>query len=132
MRFLFDTNILIERSRSKPAPKVKAWTDSLLPWQVVLCPVVAAEFMIGVFKLPGGRRAAPVRFLREAVQAFCWVDCDLKAAVAFGQTRAGLKFKGRVNDLWIASIAKAHNLTVATRNERDFKPFGVPTFNPFD
>ena len=52
MRFLFDTNVLIERARSKPAPKVKAWVDSLVPFQIVLCPVVAAEFMIGVFKLP--------------------------------------------------------------------------------
>ncbi len=130
MRFLVDTNVLIERGRNSPDRNVKAWVDSLMAWQVVLCPVVAGEFMIGVCKLPAGQRAGPVRFLREAVQTFCWVDTDLPAALHYGQTRAALPIKGRVNDLWIASIAKAHNLIVATRNERDFKPFAVKTFNP--
>ena len=72
-----------------------------------------------------------IRFLREAIQKFCWQPVDLRTAIAYGQTRARLKIKGRVNDLWLASLAKAHNLTVATRNDRHIKPFGVPTFNPF-
>jgi toxin FitB len=31
----------------------------------------------------------------------------------------------------IAATAQVHGLTVATRNERDFKPFGIAVFNPF-
>lgn len=31
----------------------------------------------------------------------------------------------------IAATAYDHSLTVATRNTRDFAPFGVPTLNPF-
>ena len=34
-------------------------------------------------------------------------------------------------DAMIAATAKVHGLTVATRNVRDFKPFGVPVLNPF-
>ena len=34
-------------------------------------------------------------------------------------------------DAMIAATAKVHNLTVVTRNIRDFAPFGVPTFDPF-
>lgn len=132
MRFLFDTNILIERGRSKPDAKVQAWADSLMPWQVVLCPIVAAEFMIGVWRLTPGQRAGPARFLRDSIRAFCWLDTDVSAAFHYGKDRAALRtIKPRINDLWIASIAKAHGLIVATRNEKDFKPFGVTTFNPF-
>lgn len=131
MRYLLDTNVLIERARSRPATKVKAWIDSLVPAQIVLCPIVAAEFMVGVFKLPPGQRQDGVRFLREAIRAFCWQPVDLRAAIAYGQTRARLKIKGRVNDLWLASLALAHNLTIATRNEKHLKPFGARTFNPF-
>jgi predicted nucleic acid-binding protein len=36
-----------------------------------------------------------------------------------------------VEDAMIAATASVHNLTVATRNVRDFKMFDVPTFNPF-
>ena len=30
------------------------------------------------------------------------------------------------------AAATVHNLTVATRNVRDFEPLGVTTFNPFE
>ena len=34
-------------------------------------------------------------------------------------------------DAMIAATARVHGLTIATRNERDFKSFAVPVFNPF-
>lgn len=34
-------------------------------------------------------------------------------------------------DAMIAACAMVHNLTVVTRNVRDFERFGVPLFNPF-
>lgn len=34
-------------------------------------------------------------------------------------------------DAMIAATGRVHGLTVATRNERDFRPLGVAIFNPF-
>jgi toxin FitB len=34
-------------------------------------------------------------------------------------------------DAMIAATARVHNLTVVTRNVKDFKTFGVKVFNPF-
>jgi toxin FitB len=34
-------------------------------------------------------------------------------------------------DAIIAATARVHGLTIATRNERAFKTFSVPLFNPF-
>ncbi len=34
-------------------------------------------------------------------------------------------------DAMIAATAKVHKLTVATRNVKDFKSFGVSVVNPF-
>jgi hypothetical protein len=34
-------------------------------------------------------------------------------------------------DAMIAATAEVHDLTVVTRNVRDFRPFAVKTFNPF-
>lgn len=36
-----------------------------------------------------------------------------------------------VQDAMIAAVARAHGLTVVTRNVRDFEPFGVPVLDPF-
>ena len=36
-----------------------------------------------------------------------------------------------IEDAMIAATAAIHNLTVVTRNVRDFEDFGVPTLNPF-
>lgn len=35
------------------------------------------------------------------------------------------------NDTWIASIAKQHNLTLVTRNEKDFINLPINIINPF-
>jgi predicted nucleic acid-binding protein len=46
-----------------------------------------------------------------------------------------LKRKGEIVPLldgMIAATALQHNLTVATRNTRDFQKTGVKTFNPFE
>ena len=36
-----------------------------------------------------------------------------------------------IEDAMIAATADVHNLTVVTRNVRDFEPFCVRTLNPF-
>jgi len=46
-----------------------------------------------------------------------------------------LRFKGRTLPLldgMIAATALQHDLTIATRNTRDFKKTGVKTLNPFE
>jgi len=37
-----------------------------------------------------------------------------------------------IEDAMIAATALTHNLTVVTRNVRDFAVLGVPTLNPFE
>ena len=133
MIYLLDTNVLIERARTRPNRNVEAWMDGLMPFQVTLCPIVVAEFLTGVFKMsPGSDRVESVKFLRSALKAFAWAEIDRHAAAVFGLIRADLpQIKMRHNDLWLGAIAKSKGLVVATRNVRDFRVQRVDHFNPF-
>jgi hypothetical protein len=39
--------------------------------------------------------------------------------------------RGSIVDKQIAAVAQAHQLTLVTRNVRDFAHIGVPLLNPF-
>ena len=55
---------------------------------------------------------------------------DEAAARCWGLLHAELGYTS--SDLQIAAIALHHDLTVATRNVRDFEPTGVKVVNPFE
>ena len=133
MSFLLDTNVLIERGRSHPNPRVVAWFNAQPPAEIYLCPVVVAEYLTGLFRLPAGRgRINAAVYLRGALQTFPWAELDRRVAACFGLIRARvIRARIRHNDLWLGAAALAHGLTVATRNVHDFQAQGVPHFNPF-
>jgi predicted nucleic acid-binding protein len=132
LNYLIDTNVLIECAKARPNVRVQTWFTGLLPVQVVLSPIVMAEFLAGIFRLPrGSARTNAVVFLREALETFVWIELDQRAAAVFGLIRSRLRSRIRHNDLWLGAIAQANGFTVATRNVRDFRVQGVAYFNPF-
>ena len=55
--------------------------------------------------------------------------------VSAGMYRAEARRDGRLlrlSDALIAGIAKANDLTIATRNVRDFDGLGIPIVNPWE
>ena len=55
-------------------------------------------------------------------------------ALIWGKLLADAKRAGRglsVMDGWIAAIALAHQLTLVTRNTRDFQNLGIALFDPW-
>ena len=62
------------------------------------------------------------------------LNFDVPAAHLYGEVMGRRKAMGRplsVPDGQIASIARANNLAVATRNVRDFEECGLELINPF-
>lgn len=57
------------------------------------------------------------------------LDFDADAAQIWGALR--VPYAHHVLDKQIAAIALMHDLTVVTRNQRDFLPTGVSVVNPF-
>ena len=121
MRRLLDTNIcvpLLNRTDAKLAKRLLA-TD---PATIVLCSVVRAELAFGA------RNSNRVADNLDRVERFCSAFDSLPfsdaAADSYGEIRAHLRREGRpigANDLMIAAIAIAEELTLVTRNVAEFR-----------
>jgi hypothetical protein len=71
------------------------------------------------------------RYIHKVLEAFTILSLD---AVVFREWARLLHGKSRdvTEDAMIAATARIHNLTVVTRNTRDFENFDVKLLNPFE
>lgn len=131
MRWLIDSDILIEGERENPA---------FLPWlesqqEVATADIVRAEFLIGVHSvLDTAKRVRGENFYRSRVVGFASFanetgDFEIAARLA-GEARRNGKGKPSVADGLLAAIAIRTGATVATQNLTDFKAMGCPCKNP--
>lgn len=135
MKYLVDTNVLSEATKPAPQVRVVEWLLTHRPASVVSS-VVMAELELGILSLPlGQRRARLEQWFLELRTAIPALSFDTNAASEWARMMAGLRAKGlsmAVKDSLIAATARAHGLTVVTRNTADFRHAGVPLLNPFD
>ena len=135
MKYIVDANLLSEATKPDPAPQVLEWLR-LNEENFAVIPVVLGELEYGILLLPSSRRKKQLEMWFEKIRstAHC-LDFDSKAASSWAHLLAHLKSKGHampIKDSLIAASAIAHNLTMATRNTRDFKNARVPLINPFE
>jgi tRNA(fMet)-specific endonuclease VapC len=118
--YLLDTNPCIEMLRHQHAPE----RDRLAqhdPAEIYLCSVVKAELVYGA------RKSAQVAKNLALVRAFCApfvsLPFDDHCAEHYGMIRVDLETIGMkigANDLFIAAIAKNHDLILVTHNTDEF------------
>jgi toxin FitB len=135
MTFLVDANILSEPTKQTPNLKVIQWLTENEA-NLVVDSIVLGELRIGILALPRGRKrdrlAEWFESVVEAIECLAWDESISRrwATLVVDLKRKGLSIP--LLDGMIAATALEHNLTVATRNTRDFKKTGVKTFNPFE
>lgn len=121
MTYLLDTDICIDYLRgSNPAVRDRLLTCA--PSDVCLCSVVKAELIFGAHN--SQKVAANLRRLRDFFEPFQSVFFDDAAAEVYGSLRSHLRREGSEigsNDLMIASIAVALDLTLVTHNRSEFE-----------
>jgi len=135
VKYIVDANLLSEATKPDPAPQVLEWLR-LNEAHLAVTPVILGELEYGILLFPTSRRKKQIEVWFEKIRstALC-IDFDSKAASSWARLLAHLKSKGYampIKDSLIAASAIAHNLTVATRNTRDFKNVRVPLINPFE
>jgi tRNA(fMet)-specific endonuclease VapC len=120
MTYLLDTNAWIQ-FLNIPNAAVTQRLALLQPNDVRLCTVVMAELYYGAWK--SSRQESNLARLQGLLSQFDIVDFDQQAASVYGRIRSNLESQGTPiggNDLLIAAIALAHNLTLVTHNTREF------------
>ena len=135
MKFIADANLLSEPTKPEPSPQVLEWLRRNEE-QLAVTPIILGELEYGILLLPTSKRKKQLEVWFEKIRstAHC-LDFDSKAASSWARLLAHLKSQGHampIKDSLIAASAIAHNLTVATRNTRDFKNTKVPLLNPFE
>jgi len=119
--WLLDTNACVNYLRSGAGSSVAAHLAERDAKDIVLCSVVRAELVFGALKSRDA--AANLIKVGKFAARFLSLPFDDDAAEAYGRIRAALADQGKMigpNDLMIASIAKARNLTLVTHNTDEF------------
>jgi len=132
-----DTNVTSELMKPAPSPAVVAWVHARNAADLYTTSITLAEIVYGIERLPGGRRKAQLKAAaQEVFSAFSSqvLAFDAPAALEYativrGRELAGTPIDGF--DAQIASICRAHDATLATRNVKDFDNTGIDVIDPW-
>jgi hypothetical protein len=135
---LLDTNVISEPLRLKPDPAVVAWIDEQVIETLFLSTISVTEMRYRIAVLPAGKRRESLRSsLDERILPLFEsriLGFDLAAAEICAELRARARALGEgvgATDSFIAAIAAAKGLTVATRDTQPYQAMGVDVVNPW-
>ena len=133
--YLLDANAVSELTREVPDPAVVDFLNA--HDDLWLSVIVVEELELGIQLLPEGRRRDGLReWLTQILSDFG----DRISPIGRREAEWAAAFQARVHrsggelelgDALIAGTAMANELTIVTRNVRDFEGLGVEVFNPW-
>jgi toxin FitB len=134
--YLLDTNVLSELRRKQPDAQVVHWVESRPASVLYLSVLSVGEIRRGVEALANGRhRTALLDWLEVDLAAFFagrLLPVDLAVAERWGRLLAHAARPLPAVDSLLAATALHHNMTLVTRNVRDFVAIaGLDVINPW-
>ena len=135
---VLDTNVLSEVMKSDPEVCVIEWMDAISGDQFMLTSITVAEILYGIQAMPEGKRKTHFISITgkifDDIFAERILSFDQRAAVEYADivvNREKIGMPISMADAQIASICRSRELTLATRNIKDFTETGVELFNPW-
>ncbi|MEQ1600743.1 MAG: type II toxin-antitoxin system VapC family toxin [Methylophilaceae bacterium] len=139
MRYLLDTCVISEFTKPQPSPTVIQWLAAQDEFNLTLCTPTIYELKRGIERLEAGKRKTFLQLWLEnnVIERFeqRLYNIDADVALCWGEMQSKLERVGKpmpVLGSLIAATAIFHDLTLVTRNIKDFEISGVKLFNPWD
>ena len=136
---VLDTNVISEPLRQAPESRVIEWIDEQPVETLYLSAITVAELRFGVASLPAGKRRDRLQesLEKQALPLFAGriLPFDMLASQSYGELMAKARAAGLAigtADGYIAAIAAANGMMVATRDVSPFEAFGVAVINPWE
>ncbi|WP_338580272.1 type II toxin-antitoxin system VapC family toxin [Pseudomonas sp. ML2-2023-6] len=134
--FLLDTNVVSELRKAQADPAVVAWARSVPAYRLYISAITLLEIETGILRLErrDPEQDSPLRNWLEAhvIPAFAGRVLSIDGAVARRCARLHVPDRSNECDALIAATALVHDMTVVTRNTRDFAFSGAPVLNPWE
>lgn len=136
--YLLDTNVLCEGSKKRPEPAVTNWLEQTPAEAQYVSVLTLGEVQRGVSKSQNAmqKRRLAIWLTEGLLSEFDGriLPVDWPVAEAWALLTSKCEAKGRplpAIDALLAATALVHDLTVVTRNARDFAGTGVRVLNPW-
>jgi predicted nucleic acid-binding protein len=133
VRYLADANVLSEATKPNPDFRVVEWLRRN-ERSIVVDPIILGEVRFGILLLArGARRAELENWFEQGISRIQCISWDSAIGMRWAQLLADLRRYGKpmsIKDSLIAATALAHDLALATLNQRDFKPAKVQLVDP--
>lgn len=133
MLYLLDSNVISELRKNKPHGAVLAWFQATRRADIGIPSIVLTELQAGaeITRRQDAAKASQLElWIDEVIRNWKIVPMDAAIARECARIMEG-KSEALFEDGLIAATARIRQLTVVTRNEKDFAHFGVPVLNPF-
>ena len=138
MKYLIDTCLISELTKSEPNKKVVDWVLNENETNFYVSVLTFGELYKGIEKLPESKKKEELRIwienkLKNRFQNRI-IGIDINISTIWGKIQCIAEKKGRpmpAIDSLIAATGIVHDLIVVTRNISDMEQSGVKLFNPW-
>jgi predicted nucleic acid-binding protein len=135
LKYLVDANVLSEPTKPQPITQVIDWLR-VNERQLVVDPIVLGEIRFGIHIMrASARRRQLEHWFTEGIEKIQCLPWQAATGLRWAKLLADLRVAGRampIKDSLIAATALFHDLTMVTRNTRDFVNAGLKVLDPFE
>lgn len=135
MKYLLDTNVISEAMKAKPNKKVMQWTSQIPLENLFISVLSLGEIRKGVEKLLDSKKKQKLNTWLDVELANSFdgrvVSVDEHIAECWGRMLARAQRPIAAIDGLLAATAIHVDMTLVTRNTKDFAGLPVELFNPW-